>query len=100
MPKRVKPQRVKTSTTYRYIRASVTPSIGAVRLLPDSILNQLGVPVGAIDLRQIWHPFAVAPEAEHFRRKRRPLGPPRPAEQMHPSLVGRAATLTAIAVMA
>src|ERR1017187_6024514 len=64
------------------------------------ILDKLGIPVSAIDLRQVRHPFPVPPKAEHLGRKRSPLGASRPAEQMHPGFVGRAATLAAIAVMA
>src|SRR5215472_7479285 len=64
------------------------------------VLDKLSVPVGAVHLRQVRHPFAVASQAEHLRRKRRPFWPSRTAEQVHAGFLGRASTLAPIAVVA
>src|SRR5208282_385402 len=94
------PQRVKRTRNISWVAGPIsTASCGGRLGIADFansgtlILDQLGVPIGAVDLRQVRHPFAVAPQAEHLGPKRRPFGASRPAEEMHPGLVRRAATL-------
>src|SRR5208282_3416311 len=64
------------------------------------VLNQFGIPVGAVNLRHERHPFAVPPQGEHLGAERRPFRPPRFADQQHPSLFRRLPAFPAIAVVA
>src|SRR5208337_3643532 len=68
--------------------------------LRPSILEQLGIPIGAIDCGQKRHPLPIAAQAEHLGAERGPLGPARPSHQAHPGLFRRAPALAAVAEMA
>src|SRR5579885_1077249 len=66
----------------------------------ESVLNEFGIPVSAVDLRNERHPFTVAPQRKHLGAERGPFRPPRPPNKKHRGFFRRSAALSAVAVMA
>src|SRR6516225_210807 len=73
---------------------------GLTQPLAVLVLDEFSVPICTIHCCQERHPFVIAPETEHLRAERRPLGTFRLGDEEHSSFLGSFSALAPVAAMA